>query len=525
MINLKHLILESVTNTSEFKRWFGKSKVVDKNGKPLIVYHGTQKGGFSVFNTPTHFGNKSQVNTLLTHLDFARQHSTPFINPKLGNSDSVYPVYLKIENPLHIPDKGGDPLKWNETVQAAKDAGYDGLIYTNKYEGEGLSYVVFDPTQIKSAIGNRGTFNPNSPDITKEATTTEAISPEKSEYEKAAQSSEYKVISVYMDKKGVIYIDNRMSNKPPIAYEDIKAHLDLNYNNNEVRIFKDALHGNKIDSGTQQLISALLKKGVIDSSWKVTFSDYEGWHRGYGDYIYKMGEYEKLPPNFWARNRRVNLGENLILYHGTSDLELPTILKYGLRPLGTKHTVGGAETRMRVEDNKNILYLTGTFVDAFRFAQSKARSNMLRVDKKQYDYVQYYGWKDWFIKPVVLLVRLPDFTRLRSDDDRIIGLIKTKTDQLWKALDEPQKKIEQEKSVKWFSERGVNYEPERIESYLWAISDNGFETVLKHIDKSEWKNWKASLKSHNQVGYEGIIPPNYLTVVDLNKVVPVKRSS
>jgi hypothetical protein len=27
----------------EFKRWFGKSKVVDKDGKPLVVYHGTQR--------------------------------------------------------------------------------------------------------------------------------------------------------------------------------------------------------------------------------------------------------------------------------------------------------------------------------------------------------------------------------------------------------------------------------------------------------------------------------------------------
>ena len=29
-----------VTDTPEFKKWFGDSKVVDDNGKPLVVYHG-----------------------------------------------------------------------------------------------------------------------------------------------------------------------------------------------------------------------------------------------------------------------------------------------------------------------------------------------------------------------------------------------------------------------------------------------------------------------------------------------------
>ncbi|WP_337366510.1 LPD38 domain-containing protein [Phascolarctobacterium sp.] len=31
------------TKTPEFKRWFGQSKVVDENGEPLVVYHGTKR--------------------------------------------------------------------------------------------------------------------------------------------------------------------------------------------------------------------------------------------------------------------------------------------------------------------------------------------------------------------------------------------------------------------------------------------------------------------------------------------------
>lgn len=37
------------TKTPEFRRWFGDSKVVDENGKPLVVYHGTT-GNFDVFD-------------------------------------------------------------------------------------------------------------------------------------------------------------------------------------------------------------------------------------------------------------------------------------------------------------------------------------------------------------------------------------------------------------------------------------------------------------------------------------------
>lgn len=38
------------TETPEFKRWFGDSKAVDENGKPLVAYHGTPTGGFTVFD-------------------------------------------------------------------------------------------------------------------------------------------------------------------------------------------------------------------------------------------------------------------------------------------------------------------------------------------------------------------------------------------------------------------------------------------------------------------------------------------
>ena len=37
------------TKTSNFKSWFGRSKIVDKSGKPLVVYHGSNSKFSSCF--------------------------------------------------------------------------------------------------------------------------------------------------------------------------------------------------------------------------------------------------------------------------------------------------------------------------------------------------------------------------------------------------------------------------------------------------------------------------------------------
>lgn len=41
---------EDQTETPAFKRWFKESKVVDENGRPLVVHHGSSKGGFTAFS-------------------------------------------------------------------------------------------------------------------------------------------------------------------------------------------------------------------------------------------------------------------------------------------------------------------------------------------------------------------------------------------------------------------------------------------------------------------------------------------
>lgn len=45
---------QPVTETPQFKRWFADSKVVDENGDPMVMYHGTT-GDIGSFRTPSYF--------------------------------------------------------------------------------------------------------------------------------------------------------------------------------------------------------------------------------------------------------------------------------------------------------------------------------------------------------------------------------------------------------------------------------------------------------------------------------------
>jgi hypothetical protein len=164
------------TDTPAFKRWFGNSKVVDAQGKPLVVYHGTMRGGFDKFKksaTGTFFTDRRSIARSYAHLDTALPVDK---RPQAG----IYAVFLRLEKPLIVD---ADYAHWDEIsfrndlwstdglAKLAKRKGYDGLIVkdvADSYIGDedvSTVYVAFDPTQIKSASVNRGTFDPTDPDI------------------------------------------------------------------------------------------------------------------------------------------------------------------------------------------------------------------------------------------------------------------------------------------------------------------------------------------------------------------------
>lgn len=153
-----------VVRTRAFKEWFGDwendadnaSKIVDENGEPMVVYHGTIKK-FNAFETSSHGMHFGTIKSAQERLADKR------IELRSSAKGNILSVFLNIRNPEETLDQDAS---WGYEVKYAKLRGADGLTYTNRWEDNGsTSYVAFSPNQIKSATNNVGTFDKNSDNI------------------------------------------------------------------------------------------------------------------------------------------------------------------------------------------------------------------------------------------------------------------------------------------------------------------------------------------------------------------------
>lgn len=170
---------EALTN---FWNWFGDSKVVDEQGRPLVVYHGSPNV-FDAFDTRRPKDKKTWLDQYGQQLNFGSHFATDKKDVKFyGYGKNIYPVYLKIENPYFIEDGMQSVQKTREEGNKVMDdliaQGYDGVAYypahhwtdaTGEYpihhiDKDSLSYVAFEPNQIKST-DNRGTYSRDTGDI------------------------------------------------------------------------------------------------------------------------------------------------------------------------------------------------------------------------------------------------------------------------------------------------------------------------------------------------------------------------
>ena len=140
--------------TKEFKRWFGDSKVVDADGNPLVMYHGAKEDIESgVFRMEKGMlGTGAYFTSNPKEADFYTSNATWRTDP------NIVPVYISIKNPYFAKDK------WDKGALKAKENGHDGVILMDP-NGKIDWAIPFSATQIKSAIGNIGTYDVTNPDI------------------------------------------------------------------------------------------------------------------------------------------------------------------------------------------------------------------------------------------------------------------------------------------------------------------------------------------------------------------------
>ena len=210
------------TDTPAFKAWFGDSKVVDADGKPLVVYHGTNKteqgDAFTMFDS---YGSNYGLFGQGAYFTENPAVASSYTSKGRGDAPSVYPAFLSIKNPMdmdkpirqkeldawrkafpdvdfgntsyeppmgkrpnglnnedfyriveeHLTDEQVERYEGAQIMQEGlRSMGHDGITHVGggRVKSEGVRhqvYIAFDPEQVKSATGNNGQFDASNPDI------------------------------------------------------------------------------------------------------------------------------------------------------------------------------------------------------------------------------------------------------------------------------------------------------------------------------------------------------------------------
>lgn len=183
------------------------SKVVNEDGSPKVMFHGTSNGGFNTFNT---YGSNFGLFGIGSYFTDDSSVAEEYTHKGKGTNPQVYSVYLDIKNPIDM-DAVANADAWKNAAQevfdegyfencktnedyfkalkeycadeemyradayefienAIEEMGYDGITHIgggrfNKDSGNRHRvYIAFDPTQIKS-VENLGTFDKSKGDI------------------------------------------------------------------------------------------------------------------------------------------------------------------------------------------------------------------------------------------------------------------------------------------------------------------------------------------------------------------------
>jgi diguanylate cyclase (GGDEF)-like protein len=136
--------------TPEFQEWFEGSEVVDSDGDPMVVYHGTRAEfeDFSLDKVMT--GHGRLANGVGFSFTDNKDSAKPYIRDPHTMEDTgrIVPFYLSIKKPFrklgHILDQDASMEEAQELTDRLKSEGYDGVIIDHVAQSE---YVIFEPDQ------------------------------------------------------------------------------------------------------------------------------------------------------------------------------------------------------------------------------------------------------------------------------------------------------------------------------------------------------------------------------------------
>lgn len=205
---------DSVPESREaFEEWFGDSEIVNEDGSPRVVYHGTMSD-FTEFKPARvaelgagyYFAETPQAAEKWAGGKIKKREDGTFYREGDDGGKIIMPVYLSIQNPASMEDYArvkkelGEKASAKNITSALREEGFDGI-----WE-EGKQIVAFDAEQIKSAIGNKGTFDKKSKNILNMAAPTPFGEPPRP----TKKNAKFEVYDTQTGK-GVAYAHNRPS--------------------------------------------------------------------------------------------------------------------------------------------------------------------------------------------------------------------------------------------------------------------------------------------------------------------------
>ena len=164
--------------TKEFIEWFGDwqndmdnaSRVLDDNGEPMVLYHGSTKK-FDKFDNKTVGSRTGDDSGFYFTNDkwIAKQYYAKETGKSMGNlivalgfgrlggyHPTVYSVFLNSRKPYVYDFKGSvDKIGREKLISKARKSGHDLVVLKNIQDGPSVdqdAYVVFDSEQIKMCI-------------------------------------------------------------------------------------------------------------------------------------------------------------------------------------------------------------------------------------------------------------------------------------------------------------------------------------------------------------------------------------
>lgn len=155
------------------------SKVVDENGEPMVVYHGTLADGLRQFSTDfigSRYSYDEKGFFFISNRKIADDYAVSEFDA--SRRGEVIDAYVSLGNPLVVNSEwcrknglGSNVFKDNDVIEfwdnyqsliVEESEQNDGVIVT---DGETSMAVAFSPNQIKSATGNNGNFSTTEDDI------------------------------------------------------------------------------------------------------------------------------------------------------------------------------------------------------------------------------------------------------------------------------------------------------------------------------------------------------------------------